>query len=220
MNRVLDEKLMSYVDLLVNRYPELQVIRNDIVEAYFLLEDCIAGGGKILIAGNGGSASDAEHIVGELMKGFKLKRPLSAEYTDKLKDTDPVMGEILADELQQAIPAIALTGHNSLTTAYVNDVEAHSVYAQQLMGYGKTGDAFIGISTSGNSKNIIYATVVARASGIKVLGLTGESGGKLADVSDVIVKVPQKETYMIQELHLPIYHCWCLMLEDHFFGAI
>ena len=151
------------------------------------------------------------------MKRFKIPRPVPAEFVDKLVAVDPDRGETLAKNLECGLMAIPLVAHEALTTAYINDVDGLGVFAQQLFGYGRSGDVFLGISTSGNSKNIMNATVVARASGIKVIGLTGAKGGELAEVSDVAVKVPETETYMIQELHLPIYHCWCLMLEEHFF---
>ena len=172
------------------------------------------------IAGNGGSAADAEHIAGELMKRFKILRPVSSEYAEKLVAVDAERGSALAKNLECSLMAIPLVAHEALTTAYINDVDGLGVFAQQLFGYGRKGDVFLGISTSGNSKNVMNATVVARASGIKVIGLTGAKGGELAEVSDVAVKVPETETYMIQELHLPIYHCWCLMLEDKFFGEL
>ncbi len=211
---------MDYLELLIKRYPALSVCKDDILQAYKILEHCYENGGKLLIAGNGGSCADSEHIVGELMKGFKAKRPCSQEFADKLKEVDSAIGEELALKLQGALPAIALDGHSALNTAFSNDVEGsgHLLFAQQVFGYGNEGDVLLGISTSGNSKNILAATVVARAKGLKVIGLTGESGGKLARTADVTIKVPEKETYMIQELHLPVYHCLCLMLEQRFFG--
>lgn len=210
--------MQKHIELLVKRYPQLKSIQSQIEQAYLVLEECYANGGKLLIAGNGGSAADAEHIAGELMKRFKIKRPVSKEFAEKLAEIDAVRGKQLADNLECSLMAIPLVAHEALTTAYINDVDGYGVFAQQLFGYGRKGDVFLGISTSGNSKNIMNATVVARASGIKVIGLTGETGGELAKVADVAVKVPEKETYMIQELHLPIYHCWCLMLEERFFG--
>ena len=182
------------------------------------MEDCYSHDGKLLIAGNGGSAADSEHIAGELMKRFETPRPVPAEFAEKLKSIDPVRGVDLSKNLERGLMAIPLVAHEAMTTAYINDVDGQGVFAQQLYGFGRSGDVFLGISTSGNSKNVISATVVARAIGIKVIGLTGAKGGELAKVADVAVKVPQTETYMIQELHLPVYHCWCLMLEDHFFG--
>lgn len=214
----LDAKLVKHVDLLIKRYPQLEGIRNEIVKAYLIMEECYEHGGKLLIAGNGGSAADAEHIAGELMKRFKILRPVSKAYAQRLKNVDPERGAALANNLECSLMAIPLVAHEALTTAYINDVDGLGVFAQQLFGYGRKGDVFLGISTSGNSKNIMNATVVARASEIKVIGLTGAKGGELSEVADVAVKVPETETYMIQELHLPIYHCWCLMLEDKFFG--
>ena len=214
----LEEKLKKHIDLLVSRYPSLQSIRDVIIDAYLIMEECYLQGGKLLIAGNGGSAADSEHIAGELMKRFKTPRPVSLEFANRLKQIDPERGTELAKNLECGLMAIPLVAHEALTTAYINDVDGLGVFAQQLFGYGRAGDVFLGISTSGNSKNIMNATVVARALGIKVIGLTGENGGELAKVANVAVKVPETETYMIQELHLPIYHCWCLMLEDKFFG--
>ncbi|RHU89758.1 SIS domain-containing protein [Ruminococcus sp. OM08-7] len=214
----LEPKLVKHIDLLVARYPKLEAVRQEIIDSYLLMEESYENGGKLLIAGNGGSAADSEHIAGELMKRFKILRPVSKEYAEKLKEVDPVRGAELSKNLECSLMAIPLVAHEALTTAYINDVDGLGVFAQQLFGYGRKGDVFLGISTSGNSKNILNATVVARASGIKVVGLTGAKGGELAKVADVAVKAPETETYMIQEVHLPIYHCWCLMLEDHFFG--
>ena len=214
----LEPKLVKHIDLLVARYPKLEAVRQEIIDSYLLMEESYENGGKLLIAGNGGSAADSEHIAGELMKRFKILRPVSKEYAEKLKEVDPVRGAELSKNLECSLMAIPLVAHEALTTAYINDVDGLGVFAQQLFGYGRKGDVFLGISTSGNSKNILNATVFARASGIKVVGLTGAKGGELAKVADVAVKAPETETYMIQEVHLPIYHCWCLMLEDHFFG--
>lgn len=217
MNK-LENGLEKQINLLVDRYPQLKVIRENIIAAYIVLEDCYKKKGKLLVAGNGGSAADAEHIAGELMKCFKLSRPVSKEYAKKLIEIDPDRGLELANNLECALMTIPLVAHEALTTAYINDVSGFGVFAQQLFAFGRKRDVFLGISTSGNSRNILDATVVARASGMKVIGLTGADGGELAEVADVVVKVPEKETYMIQELHLPIYHCWCLMLEERFFG--
>jgi D-sedoheptulose 7-phosphate isomerase len=216
--QMLDNKMQKHIDLLLQRYSVLKNIEQDIINAYLIMEESYLNGGKLLIAGNGGSAADSEHIAGELMKRFKISRPVSEEFAEKLKAIDPERGSALAMNLECSLMAIPLVAHEALTTAYINDVDGLGVFAQQLFGYGREGDVFLGISTSGNSKNIMNATVVARASGIKVVGLTGADGGELSEVADVVVKVPETETYMIQELHLPIYHCWCLMLEDKFFG--
>lgn len=216
--RELDNRLMRHIDLLVERYPSLESAKEDIVAAYLLLEESYKNGGKLLVAGNGGSAADAEHIVGELMKGFKLPRKPEADFAEKLVEENQELGSVLAENLQGALPAIALDGHPALSTAYMNDCEPLLCFAQQVNGYGKSGDVFLGISTSGNSKNVLYAATTAHAKGMKVIGLTGAKDSKLKDMSDVCIKAPQTETYMIQELHLPIYHCLCLMLEDNFFA--
>lgn len=218
--RELDNRLMRHIDLLVERYPSLESAKNDIVAAYLLLEESYENGGKLLVAGNSGSAADAEHIVGELMKGFKLPRKPEADFAEKLVEENQELGSVLAENLQGALPAIALDGHPALSTAYMNDCEPLLCFAQQVNGYGKLGDVFLGISTSGNSKNVLYAATTAHAKGMKVIGLTGAKDSKLKDMSDVCIKAPQTETYMIQELHLPIYHCLCLMLEDKFFATI
>ena len=211
-------EIYKHIEVLVNRYPVLNSVKDEIVEAYFLLVESYKNEGKLLIAGNGGSAADAEHIVGELMKGFKLPRKLNENFTDKLISENEELGTVLAESLQGALPAIALDGHPALSTAYMNDCEPLLCFAQQVNGYGKAGDVFLGISTSGNSKNILYAATTAHAKGMKVIGLTGAKDSKLTQMSDVCIKVPQTETYMIQELHVPVYHCLCLMLEDEFFG--
>ena len=216
--RELDNRLMRHIDLLVERYPSLKSAKNDIIAAYLLLEESYENGGKLLVAGNGGSAADAEHIVGELMKGFKLPRKPEADFAEKLVEENQELGSVLAENLQGALPAIALDGHPALSTAYMNDCEPLLCFAQQVNGYGKSGDVFLGISTSGNSKNVLFAATTAHAKGMKVIGLTGAKDSKLKDMSDVCIKAPQTETYMIQELHLPIYHCLCLMLENKFFS--
>lgn len=216
--KTLEARLGKHIDLLIERYPILEECRQTLIDAYLIMEEAYEGDHKLLIAGNGGSAADSEHIAGELMKRFKTPRPITPEMAEKLKAIDPVRGADLAKNLERGLMAIPLVAHEALSTAYINDVDGLGVFAQQLFGFGRPGDVFLGISTSGNSKNVMSATVVARALGIKVIGLTGAKGGELAQVADVAVKVPETETYMIQELHLPIYHCWCLMLEDKFFG--
>ncbi len=214
----LSVKNKYYINDLIMRYPLLEQIRGDIVKGYYIMEECYANGGKILIAGNGGSAADSEHIAGELMKRFQVPRPVDEDFSKRLCEIDPKRGQRLAKNLEKTLMAIPLVAHEALTTAYINDVDGLGVFAQQLYGYGRKGDVFLGISTSGNSQNIMNATVVARALGIKVIGLTGAKGGELSEVADVAIRVPETETYLIQELHLPIYHCWCHMLEEHFFG--
>ena len=214
---MLEEKIQKHLDTLIEHYPSLSVCKEDILSAYEIISDCYSNGGKLLIAGNGGSAADAEHIVGELMKGFKSQRRLEEKYQKSLISADPDMGATLAEHLQGALPAIALDGHPALSTAYMNDCEPLLCFAQQLHGFGRPGDVFLAISTSGNSKNILYAATVAKAKDIKIIGLTGQKDSRLSKLADVCIKVPQTETYMIQELHLPVYHCLCLMLESKYF---
>lgn len=204
----------------IERYPTLNVCKEQIMTAYKILEECYTTGHKLLVAGNGGSCADSEHIVGELMKGFKSPRLLSPEFQNKLIQIDAELGKILANSLQKPLTAISLTEHQGLNTAFINDVDNGGIltFAQQILGYGNPGDVFLGISTSGNSKNISYAAITAKALGCKVIGLTGKDGGTLANRADCAIIVPCNETFMIQEYHLPIYHLLCLMLEEHFFN--
>lgn len=211
------DKIMYQLDLLIKRYPVLVSARSEIQNAYEILEHSYSSGGKLLVAGNGGSAADSEHIVGELMKGFKKPRKLDDLQRDKLTQVNEALGSVLADNLQGALPAIALDGQPALTTAFMNDCEPLLCFAQQVNGFGNMNDVFLGISTSGNSKNVLYAAVTAKAKGMKVIGLTGANDSKLSELADVCIRVPETETYMVQELHLPIYHCLCLMLEKRFF---
>ena len=206
-----------YFEDLFRRYPVLAPVKEDIGALYRAMRTVYENGGKLLVAGNGGSCADAEHIVGELMKGFCKKRAVSPAFAEKLRALDPEVGDMLAKGLEQGLPAVTLNSHPGLTTAFLNDVSGDWTYAQQLMVQGKPGDAFLAITTSGNSRNIYAAAVTAKAKGIPVLGLLGKTGGKILPLCDVAVVVPEMETYKIQELHLPIYHTLCLMLEEHFF---
>ena len=215
----LEPRLQGYIDALVKRHPALEAVEGPIAEAYLLMQEGYERGGKLLVAGNGGSAADSEHIVGELMKRFNRPRPVAPEFAAKLVAVDPARGAALAKSLERPLTAIPLVGHEALSTAFMNDVGGADVYAQQLLGYGCPGDVFLAISTSGNSENIMRAIVAARALDLRVIGLTGRSGGAMAALCDVTVRAPETETYLIQEYHLPIYHCWCLMLEDYFFGT-
>lgn len=202
---------------LLERYPELLCVQNDIEKALALITDMYENGGKLLCCGNGGSASDCEHIVGELMKSFRLKRPISPELEEKLS----VYGEdgiALAQTLESALPAISLCGHSALSTAYGNDRDPNMVFAQQVNGFGRAGDVLLALTTSGNSKNCLLAAYVAKAKGMKVVSITGEGGGKISDVSDVCIALPEKETYLVQELTLPVYHFICEKLEEKFFS--
>lgn len=211
-------KLEKHLDHLIARYPQLAPCRADITAAYQVMEDAYSKDKKLLVAGNGGSAADAEHIAGELMKRFRLPRPVDASFTEKLIAADPIRGPKLSKNLERGLMAIPLVAHEALTTAYINDVDGYGVFAQQLLGFGRPGDVFLGISTSGNSQNVMNAVAVAKALDVKVIGLTGADGGELGRTADVAVRVPEMETYKIQELHLPVYHCWCMMLEETFFG--
>ena len=214
----LERRLEKHIELLISRYPRLVISKLDLINAYLIFEECYLKGGKLLVTGNGGSAADSEHIVGELMKAFVNPRRLDDEYARALVETDLVLGKVLSENLQGALPAIALDGHLALSTAYMNDCEPLLCFAQQINGFGNTGDVFWGISTSGNSKNILFAAVAAKAKGMKVVGLTGLKESRLSQLADVCIRVPETETYMIQELHSPVYHTLCLMLEDKFFG--
>lgn len=208
------------IEELVSRFPELGTAAGDIQKAYETLSDCFAAGGKLLCAGNGGSCADAGHIVGELMKGFELPRPLTEEQTLSLTRAH-ARGRAVAAHLQRGLPALALTAGGALGTAFANDVEsgAEYVFAQQVFALGRKGDVFLGISTSGNSANVLNAAVAAKAVGMTTIGLTGRSGGELADLSDVCIKVPADGSRAVQEYHLPVYHTLCLMLERRFFGG-
>jgi D-sedoheptulose 7-phosphate isomerase len=208
---------MDHLQQLIERYPRLEALSSDINSAYSTIIKTFTNGGKLLIAGNGGSAADAAHITGELMKNFIKKRKLPEEFIRKINEAGPEIAEYLIPRLQPALPAIDLSNHASLNTACINDIDGNITFAQQVYGYGNEGDVFFCISTSGNSKNILYAAVTARAKKLKIVSLTGAGGGNLKQISDVSIIVPETETYKIQELHLPVYHCLCLMIEDHFF---
>lgn len=209
-------KEQEYLEELVQAYPDLKVCREDIRKAYEILKKSYEKNGKLLTCGNGGSGADAEHIVGELMKEFYIRRPLTTDMREKLKDAGDE--GILAMHLQGSLPAITLTSNIALSTAFSNDAVPELVFAQQVMGYGNDTDVLLGISTSGNSNNVIYAIRTAKAKGMQVIGLTGEGGGKMDKLCDVCIKVPRTETYQVQELHLPVYHCLCRMIEEVFFG--
>ena len=202
-------------DLIV-RYPQLSNNRNDILRAYSLLENAYKNNKKVLVCGNGGSAADSEHIVGELMKKFKKPRSIKPEIYNKLNELG-VEGEKLKSTLEGSLSCISLTSHISLTTAFSNDKEPSVVFAQQLYGLGDEGDVLISISTSGNSENCVLASTLAKAMNIKTIALTGINDSRLSKISDVTIKAPEMETYKIQELHLPIYHALCAMLEEEFF---
>jgi D-sedoheptulose 7-phosphate isomerase len=208
---------VDYIQQLIQRYPLLESVENDISAAFDIIAHSYTNGGKLLIAGNGGSASDAEHIAGELMKTFAKKRNLPDSFITDIKKVDSEIAEYLIPRMEPGLPTIALSGHASLNTACINDIDGNITFAQQVYGYGKEGDVLLGISTSGNSKNVLYAAAVARVKKLKIIALTGEGGGKLKQYADVCICVPETETWKVQELHLPVYHCLCQMLENHFF---
>ena len=214
----MNDQQNRHIDTLIERIPRLLGCRQDINDAYVLLKKAYSNNRKLLVCGNGGSASDSEHIVGELMKKFRLKRKVYVNQAEAMKAIDPEMGQILAENLQGALPAICLTGHSALTTAFMNDSNPELIFAQQVNGYGKPHDVFLGISTSGNSRNVLFAAVAAKSKGLHVIGLTGQRDSKLKELADICIQVPETETYKIQELHLPVYHCLRLILEEHFFG--
>ncbi|MES2307578.1 MAG: SIS domain-containing protein [Verrucomicrobiota bacterium] len=202
--------MSPHLSHLEKRCPALQPILGDVQKAFGLIAASYKNGGSLYLCGNGGSAADCEHWSGELLKGFYHKRPLS----EKEKATLPPE---LASKLQGSLPAIPLTGFLGLATAFANDVDAQLIYAQLLWGLGKPNDILIAISTSGNAVNVRHALDVARAKGIVTIGFSGKTGGAMKPLCDLCICVPESETYRIQEYHLPIYHCLCLMLEDEFF---
>lgn len=202
---------------LVQRHPELECCIQEIMEAGKAITQAYREGNKLLACGNGGSGADAEHIVGELMKEFYIKRPLKQAEKDLLTSVDPV-GAILAENLQGALSAITLTSNIALTTAYGNDAVPELVFAQQVWGYGSAGDILLAISTSGSSKNVYYAMVAAKAKGMKIIGLTGSREGTMDKLCDICIKAPAVETYLVQEYHLPIYHALCRYVEQELFA--
>ena len=207
-----------FLDELVTRYPQLDSVKEEIGQTVTALIKCYENGGKVLICGNGGSCSDSDHIVGELMKGFENKRRISGNLKKNLLESAGERGAYLAEKLQHALPAISLTAHTALITAVANDTDADLIFAQQVVGYGNPGDVIIGISSSGNSQNVVDALITARAKEMVVIGLTGETGGKMKDHCEILINVPGRRTAFVQELHLPVYHVLCLMVENHFFG--
>lgn len=200
---------------LIERFKELEAIKSNIDLVIETIINCYKNGNKVLIAGNGGSACDSEHIAGELLKSFVKKRPMKEEIRKELLRFEE--GEYIADNLEAPLRAIALTSHMGLSTAYLNDRDPYLIFAQQLLAFGDKGDVFIAISTSGNAKNIIYASKVAKAMGIKIISFTNNNGGKLAEMADIAIKAPAKETYIAQEYHEAIYHEICIRVEEYFF---
>ena len=205
---------------LVERYPQLLPVKNEIGKAAECLIKCFQEGRKLLVCGNGGSCADSDHIAGEFMKSFEQKRPLAEKLKKELFSVDNERGKYLSEKLQQGFPAISLTAHSALISAIANDTDADLVFAQQVVGYGNPGDVLIGISTSGNSKNVLDGAITAKAKGMVVIGLTGETGGRMKTYCDILINVPGRSTAFVQELHLPVYHTLCLIVESAFFGNI
>lgn len=206
------------VEELVTNYPELESCQSQIADAIDVIADSMRENGKLLTCGNGGSAADSGHIVGELLKGFERDRPVRAETRQDLIDSYPDHGEYLADHLQESLPAVSLAEHTALLTAFANDVAADMAFAQQVHGYGDSGDALLGLSTSGNSENVLHAIRVANVEGLETVGLTGPDGGEMNEHCDVVIRVPGGSTAAVQERHLPVYHTICRALETEFFG--
>ncbi|MBN8526413.1 MAG: SIS domain-containing protein [Planctomycetes bacterium] len=202
----------QHLAALLARRPELRSCADDITAAHQLFTACFRAGGNALFAGNGGSAADADHWSGELLKGFESKRPIAAPWRARLPAA-------MADRLQDAVPAIPLTGFPALRTAVANDIDPVLEFAQLVVALGRPGSLYVGMSTSGNAGNVCAGAEVARARGLHVIGLTGETGGRLKDLCDVCIRVPERRTCLVQELHLPIYHTLCLMLEAELFPA-
>lgn len=202
---------------LLKRYPQLEICKHTLTEAVSVMIDCYKNGGKILLCGNGGSCADCDHIVGELMKGFLKKRPLSTEQKAQMTNLSPLLDEETLSKLQCGLPAISLPSLTALNSAFCNDVDPELIYAQSVMAMGKTGDVLIAMSTSGNAKNVFAAAKVAKGLGLTVIGLTGKGGGNLSEISDICIRVPETETFKVQELHLPVYHYLCAATEEEFF---
>jgi D-sedoheptulose 7-phosphate isomerase len=215
----MNSKAELHLQKLIYTHPSLESCRDEIRNAFLLIAECYHHKGKVLVCGNGGSAADAEHIVGELMKTFALKRPIPPRDAAKIASAAGDDADFLSLHLQQAVPAISLVSQMSLITAVANDISADMIFAQQVYGYGRKGDVLIGISTSGNSSNILKAVKVAKAFDLKTIGLIGESGGAMKQLCDLSICVPARETFRIQEFHQPIYHCICAMVEEELFGA-
>lgn len=201
---------------LTTRYPVLHEQATNVQNVYEAINECFANGNRLYLCGNGGSAADCEHIAGELLKRFKKDRPLPKQLAENLEQYGE-KGEVLKNGLDGGMPVVSLCGHFAFSTAYLNDKDPAFTFAQQVNVWGKAGDVLLTISTSGNSKNCVYAAMVAKAKGMKVVALLGGGGGELKNISDAYVIAPEKETFKVQELHLPIYHCLCAMLEEENF---
>lgn len=207
-----------YIDQLILKHPELSGLRENISQAAGIIIKTFTAGGKLLICGNGGSSADSDHLVGELMKSFEMKRPLDISFKERLAEISDTRGKYLGEKLEHGLPAISLSAHAALTTALCNDIDPDLVFAQQVIGYGTEKDLIIGISTSGNSRNVLDACITARAMNMTVIGITGKTGGKLKEYCDILINVPGDSTASAQELQLPVYHTICRIVEEHFYG--
>jgi D-sedoheptulose 7-phosphate isomerase len=206
------------LDLLCEKYPLLNSVKNAVGKAAEMIIGCYSSGGKLLVCGNGGSCSDSEHLVGELMKSFELKRSIKKDIAEKLTEVSPERGNYLAQKLESGLSAISLTSQTALITAICNDIDANLIFAQQVICYGQAKDVLIGLSTSGNSQNVVDACITAKAMNLKVIGLTGMTGGKMKQYCDILVNVPEERTAYVQELQLPVLHVLCNLIENHFYG--
>jgi D-sedoheptulose 7-phosphate isomerase len=206
------------IDQLCERYPALSGLRNTIVEAAGMIINCYTRGGKLLICGNGGSSADADHFAAELMKSFESGRPLEESLKKRFHEISGTRGRYLGEKLEHALPAISLPSNTALATAISNDIDPSLIFAQQVIGYGEEGDVLIGISTSGNSQNIVDACIAAKTLNLNVIGISGKTGGKMKHYCDLLVNVPETRTAWVQELHLPVLHTLCLIVENHFYS--
>jgi D-sedoheptulose 7-phosphate isomerase len=206
------------LDQLCERYPVLTSVRNSVAKAAELIITCYSKGGKLLICGNGGSSADADHFTAELMKSFESARPLDDSFRKRLREISVTRGKILEYKLEHALPAISLSSQTALTTAISNDIDPSLIFAQQVIGYGNEEDVLIGLSTSGKSQNVVDALITAKALNLNVIGITGKTGGKMKQYCDVLINVPETSTARVQELHLPVMHTLCLIVENHFYN--
>jgi len=206
------------LDILCERYPSLSGLRNTISDAAGMIIDCYSRGGKLLVCGNGGSSSDADHFAAELMKSFESGRPLDESLKERFQEISGTRGRYLGEKLEHSLPAISLPANTALTTAISNDIDPSLIYAQQVIGYGEEGDVLVGISTSGNSQNIVDACIIAKALNLNIIGISGKTGGKMKQFCDLLVNVPETRTAWVQELHLPVLHAICLIVENHFYS--
>jgi phosphoheptose isomerase len=211
-------EIEMHIDLLCKNYPQLNVIKKSVLEATKKIISCYSAGGKLLICGNGGSSADSDHFAAELMKSFELKRPLEDSMKQRLAEIAPRKGRILGEKLDHSLPVISLASNNALITAIANDTDPEMIFAQQVIGFGNEGDVLIGLSTSGNSTNVIDACITAKALNLSVIGITGKTGGKMKQYCDVLINVPEERTALVQELHLPVLHTICRIIEVHFYS--